>query len=99
MSQRHRIQRAVRLANLEPSRLARLDFVDDAVIDVFERRSDNASEAVTVFADEIDTRLQPGLLSGCQQSGRLRPELWIILVQRIQQQQITEMEQRGLYFA
>src|SRR5256885_16971294 len=98
MSQRHRIESAVSLPNFEPSRFPRFDFVNDAVIDVLERRRDNPSESIAILADQVDACFESSLLSGRQQSGRLRAELWIILVQRIQQQQITKMKQRRLYF-
>src|SRR5438477_6423346 len=93
MPQRDRIKGAIRLTNFESGSLARLDFVNDAIIDVFQCGRHDAREPVAILADQIDACFDSSLLSCGQQPSGLRAELWIALIERIQQQQITKMKE------
>src|SRR5437762_2287491 len=92
MPQRDCVQTPIEQANLEASGLACLDFVEDAIIDVFEGRIDDFCKAVAVLAHDIDTGFETSLLGGVQEPGRTGAELRVRLIERIKQQQIPQMK-------
>ncbi len=92
VTQGHCVESALRITNLKPGGLARLDLIQNTVVHVLQGRVHYAREAVAVFADDIHTGLDPGGLGICQQAGGFSPVLGIGLIQCIQQQQITEVE-------
>ena len=92
MAQRDGVQPAVWLADSEPGRFARLDFIQNEVVDVLEGRRDNLGEAVAVFADHIHAGFKSGFLRGGQQRGRSSAELLVGRIERVEQQQVAEMK-------
>lgn len=54
MAQRDGVKLAIRRADIESGGFARLEFVEDTEIDVFQSRANNLREALAVFADNID---------------------------------------------
>src|SRR5205814_8066648 len=59
---------------------------------MFESGIDDFGETFAVFADHVHAGLNPGSLSGGQQSRSFGSVLRIGLVKRVQEQQITEMK-------
>ena len=98
MPQRDGVQLAARFAQLEPSDLAGLVFVDDEVIGELERGLDNLGEAIAVFAHDIHAGFHSRRHRRRQQLGRLGAELRVLRVERIEQQQVAEMKMLRLDF-
>src|SRR5438132_1988 len=80
------------LTDFESCRFARLDLVENAIIDISKSRCDHAAESIAVFTDHIDAGLQTRLLRIREHPGRLGPELRIREVERVEEQQIAEVE-------
>ena len=95
VAQGDRVQRAVRLANFESGRLARLNFIEDAIVRVPQRRQNDARKAVAVFAHDIDAGFQSGRLRLAQQGGRFGAMLGVGRVQRVEQQQVAQVKNAG----
>src|SRR5580765_2730191 len=88
VTQRDGVEFAVRLADFESSGFARLEIIEDAVIDIFERWADNFGEAITVFADNVDTGFHAHSLRLGQQASGFCSEFGIRLIERVEQQQV-----------
>src|ERR1043166_570407 len=92
MPERDGIERAIRLADLEPRSFPRFDFIENAIVNVLQGRIDNFGEAIAVLADDIHAGFDSGGLRGSKQPCRPGAKLRIQLVQRVQQEQIAKME-------
>ena len=79
-------------ANFETGSFSCLDFIEDAIIDIPERRTHYFRKTIAVLTDDIDAGLQSCFLGMREQTGRPCPELCIRLVHSIEQQQITKMK-------
>jgi len=71
------IQFSVRLPNLKSGGFPSLDFIQNAVVDVLQRWSDNLAEAIAVFAYDVNARFQSSLLGSGEESRRLGAEEFI----------------------
>ena len=89
VTQCHRIKLAISLADAKTRSLAGFNFVQDTIIDMLERRIDDPGETITIFADNVDARLNPRSLSGGEEACCFGAEPGIGLVQRVKQQQIA----------
>ena len=98
MPQCHRVEFAVRLAESKTSRFARLDFVQNAVVNVLEGRRDDMSKPVAVFAHHIHTGFQPGFLRGAQQRGGFGAKLPVARIECVEQKQVAEMKNSSVDF-
>ena len=96
--QRHGVQRAVRATDGKARGLARLEFIENAVVCVRQNRRHNIREPVAVLAYAIDARLEAGLLRRRTQSRAARAVGFIRRVNGIEQQQIAEVKNLCLRF-
>src|ERR1043166_5141852 len=95
MPERDGIERAIRLADLEPRSFPRFDFIENAIVNVLQGRIDNFGEAIAVLADDIHAGFDSGGLRGSKQPCRPGAKLRIQLVQRVQQEQIAKIDRKS----
>src|SRR5271154_1961410 len=97
MAKRRGIQMAFGLAYLEAGGLPRFDFVEDAIIHIGKRWTDDPGEAIAVLADHVHAGFKPRSLGGGEQPGGFGAEFGIRLVQGIQQQKVAKVKYPGWY--
>ena len=98
MTQRHRVQFTVIFPNLKPGSLAGFDLIEKTIVGVLQCRGDDGSKAVAVLAHGVDTRFEPGRLRRRQKLSRLCTIFFIRGIQRLHEQQITQVKKTGLSF-
>src|SRR5260370_1030031 len=95
MAKANGIEAAFGLADLESSGFARFNFIQDAVIDMLEGWVDDSTKAVAILADHIDTGLNAGGLRRSQQAGGFGAEFRIRLIQCVEQEKVSQVENPG----
>src|SRR5690606_12613218 len=79
-------------AKLEARRSTGLDLVDDQVVRVRKRWSDDAAKAVGVLAHDIDRGEDPRISSAREHASGLRPVVRVVRVEGVEEEKVAERE-------
>ena len=85
-------QLIIRGAQFDAGGFRRLDFVDDAIIGILERHRHQLAEAIAGFGNHIDGCFDAALLRIVQKARHFASIFGIILIQRVQQQDIADVQ-------
>ena len=84
-------QCAVFAAQRNPDGLPGLDFIQNQIIHIFQRRNDEAGEPIRHFADDIHRCFQAHLLKSRERARHNRAEFRIRRIHAVQQQNIADL--------